>query len=96
MKNEIAISCINVFIIFGMIIKIMDIIIFIDSFQNIVILVQEVIGDVVAYFSFLLLWVGIFAFFYQALGIKVGGADKIEVGSEGIMEYLSGAWDVST
>ena len=88
------VSCVNVYIIFGMIIKIMDIIIFIDSFQNIVNLVQEVIGDVFAYFSFLVLWVGIFAFFYQALGIKVGS--DVDISKEPILEYLRGAWDVST
>ena len=56
-------------------------------------LVQEVIGDVLAYFSFLILWVVIFAFFYQALGINMGGNNN---GGTALMAYLSGAWDVST
>ena len=40
MRLEIVVSVVNCYIIFGMIIKIMDIIIFIDAFQNIVSLVQ--------------------------------------------------------
>ena len=94
MRSEIVLSIVNCYIIFGMIIKIMDIIIFIDAFQNIVMLVQEVIGDVVAYFFFLILWVIIFAFFYQALGINVG--DLSDGKKSNIMGYISGAWAVST
>jgi hypothetical protein len=58
-------------ILFGMIIRLMDIIKFTETFSYIVALVYEVIGDVKAYFSFLVLWVVIYALFYQALGINV-------------------------
>jgi len=58
-------------------------------------LVQEVIGDVYVYFLFLILWVVIFAFFYQALGINLGDSSTDGEGG-GILGYLSGAWDVST
>jgi hypothetical protein len=94
MRSEIGIAIVNVYIIFGMIIRIMDIIIFIDSFQNIVMLVQEVIGDVLAYFSFLILWVVVFAFFYQVLGTSIG--EKHNNTGSAILGYISGAWDIST
>ena len=64
MKLEVLLSATNVVIIFGMIIKLMDIIIVMDTFQNIVMLVKEVIQDVTYYFVFLILWVLIFALFY--------------------------------
>ena len=56
-------------------------------------LVREVVGDVIVYFSFIGLWVLIFALFYQALGI-----DSIVATNRGngaLLGYISGAWDIS-
>jgi hypothetical protein len=66
---------------------------FIDAFQNIVMLIQKVFSDVLAYFSFLVSWVLIFAFVYQALGITIKDSDNQD---NTIMEYLAGAWTLST
>ena len=90
MRNEIQISMVTLFIIFGMVVKIMEIIIFIDTFQYILMLVQEVIRDVTFYFSFILLWVFIFALFYQALGINAG-IDRNR-GHGALFGYISASW----
>ena len=74
-----------------MIAKIMDIIIFMDTFQNIVMLVVDVVKEVSAFFAFLILWVIIFALFYQSLGINVTGGIKTNT----ITSYLKSSWDIS-
>jgi len=42
-----------------------------------------------AYFFFLILWVLIFAFFYQSLGVGIGQ-------NMTIIEYLGDSWEMST
>ena len=58
-------------------------------FQNFVKLVGHVIVDVSAYIFFLVLWVLIFAFFYQALGVGKGKGLTI-------FDYLGDSWTMST
>ena len=72
-----------------MIIKIMDIIKFTNTFQNFVKLVGQVLLDVIAYFSFLILWVLVFAFFYQSLGVGIRNEMSI-------FNYLADSWKMST
>ena len=52
-------------------------------------LVGHVIIDVAAYIFFLVLWVLIFAFFYQALGVGKGKGLNI-------FDYLGDSWTMST
>ena len=52
-------------------------------------LVGHVIIDVAAYIFFLVLWVLIFAFFYQALGVGKGQGLTI-------FDYLGDSWTMST
>jgi len=52
-------------------------------------LVGQVLIDVMAYFFFLILWVLIFAFFYQSLGVGIGQ-------NMTIFAYLSDSWEMST
>ena len=56
-------------------------------------LVLEVVKDVFAYFIFLILWVFIFAFFYQSLGINVGSSADSKDNT--ITNYLTGSWEIS-
>jgi len=47
----------------------MELIQYLKIFSQIVLLVMDVVSDVKNYFIFLVLWIFMFAFFYQALGI---------------------------
>ena len=57
--------------------------------MNFVPLVQTVLHDVLAYFFFLILWVIIFAFFYQVLSVGKESNKKAFL-------YLSDSWSMST
>ena len=63
-SEEVFVSISSVIILFGMIIRLMDMIKFTETFSYIVKLVYDVVGDVKSYFSFLVLWIFIFALFY--------------------------------
>lgn len=88
-QKETILALVHFYIILGMIFKIMDIIQYTSLFQNFVKLVAHVIVDVSAYLFFLILWVLIFAFFYQALGVGKGQ-------DLSIFDYLSDSWTMST
>ena len=75
----------------------MDIIRYLDTFSYIVQLVSVVIIEVKNYFLFLILWVIMFAFFYQAVGVIDGeSGDASSNPNHNIFKYVSTSWKMST